>query len=71
MPGLQRLNQNSGTATDSAPISDELVRRLADRVYAMLITELVIERERQRLSNHANRFGGQPFPRRRSSNAQR
>lgn len=41
-------------ASDAAGISPELVRAVADRVYAMLRRDLQIERERYRLLSAGN-----------------
>lgn len=42
------------TASSEADISPELVRAVADRVYAMLRRDLQIERERYRLLSAGN-----------------
>ncbi len=40
--------QSRGDHRGTRPVSDDLVRQVADRVYAMLTQDLAIERERQR-----------------------
>lgn len=61
MPTSKQAGQGKEIAGAELKISDELVRSLADRVYAMLIAELAIERERQRSIHGIGRFGHQPF----------
>lgn len=58
---MMRRQNNSRSATevrqdaaDAAGISPELVRAVADRVYAMLRRDLQIERERYRLLSAGN-----------------
>jgi hypothetical protein len=61
MPTLQQAGQGKEIAGADLKISDELVRSLADRVYAMLIAELAIEKERQRAIRGVGRPGQHPF----------
>ena len=40
--------REGGEAAASAALTDNLVQQVADRVYAMLMADIAIERERQR-----------------------
>lgn len=42
--------QGKGDANDGA-LTDDLVRKVADKVYAMLMQDLIVERERHRPSS--------------------
>ena len=54
-----RQSDGARPAESTAPLSDELVRQVADKVYAMLMADIAIERERQRPSSRmAGRTGG-------------
>jgi hypothetical protein len=61
MPTLKQAGQGKQIAGAELEISDELVRSLADRVYAMLIAELAIEEERQRPMRGIGRIVQRPF----------
>ncbi|MGC9347760.1 MAG: hypothetical protein ACP5JG_06450 [Anaerolineae bacterium] len=52
-----RSPQRRRRASDKA-LTEELVKKVADRVYAMLIQDLTIERERHRPSSRGLRFHG-------------
>jgi len=47
IPMLKQSSQSKGSAGSSNELSDELIRILADKVYAMLVADLAIERERR------------------------
>ncbi len=47
--------QTPGDRHGTRLVSDDLVRQVADRVYAMLTQDLAIERERQRPSSMCGR----------------
>lgn len=50
-PNTPRRSSVEPEQKEPQPISDDLVRQVADRVYVMLTQELAIERERQRPSS--------------------
>jgi hypothetical protein len=55
--GGNQRGQRPAAATE--PLSDELVKQVADKVYAMLMADFAIERERQRPSSRmVRRTGG-------------
>jgi hypothetical protein len=56
MPEI-RSSQKRRHPSDKA-LTEELVRKVADRVYAMLIQDLTVERERHRPSSRGLRFRG-------------
>jgi hypothetical protein len=49
--------QSSETGTDSEKLSPEMVRKVADRVYQLLMQEVRIEHERFRPAENHRRFG--------------
>lgn len=61
VPTLKQAGQEKEIAGAELRISDELVRSLADRVYAMLIAEMAIEKERRRATRGVGRFDQRPF----------
>jgi hypothetical protein len=61
MPTLSQAGQGREIASAELKISDELVRSLADRVYAMLIAEMVIDKERRRSMRGIGRLDQRPF----------
>jgi hypothetical protein len=61
MPTLKQVGQGKQIAGAELKISDELVRSLADRVYAMLIAEMAIEKERRRSMRGIGRIDQRPF----------
>lgn len=61
MPTLKQAGQGKQIAGAELKISDELVRSLADRVYAMLKAEMAIEKERRRSMRGTGRFDQRPF----------
>jgi hypothetical protein len=61
MPDLEGSRPKIQTEGNCPAISAELVRSLADKVYALLVADLAIERERQRLSSRTSRFGRHSF----------
>lgn len=55
----QHTNPPTGPARPSGEISEELVRKVTDRVYALLLAELRLDFERQRATGlGARRRGG-------------
>jgi hypothetical protein len=61
IPMLKRSSQNKGGSGSRGKISDELVHILADKVYAMLVADLVIEKERRPPLSRTGRSGHAPF----------
>lgn len=61
IPMLKRSSQNKGAAGSSNELSDELVRILADKVYAMLVADLAIEKERRPPLSLTGRSGRAPL----------
>ena len=60
-PHLEQDQSNVSTSTtqaDAFAVTPELVREIANRVFALFKKDLQIEKERMRASPNARRYGG-------------